>query len=67
MNRFRQLYDFIRTYFNLLNHQQFGRMSRDKYESGLGHEVTIELWDNVPAAIYRDGLEPVYEERPIEV
>ena len=63
MNRFAQLYEFIRTYFNLEGHEEHGRMSRDRYENGLGQGVTVVLWDAVPAVIYRDDLEPVYEER----
>lgn len=61
MNRFRQLYEFVRTYFNLASHEQFGRMSRDQYENGLGHTVIVELWDGKPARISREGLEPLYE------
>lgn len=62
MSRFKQLYEFIRTYFNLDSHEEFGRMSRDWYESGLGQRVSVELWDTRPTVIYREGLEPMYEE-----
>lgn len=61
MNIFQQLYDFITTYFNQTGHDDFGRMARDRYENGLGQSVMVELWDNRPAVIYREGLEPVYE------
>lgn len=61
MSRFDDLYAFIRIYFNLVEHADFGRLIRDHYENGLGHEVVVELWDGKPAVIYRDGLEPIYE------